>query len=268
MNWNVVRKTLKDRWRSTALFSASLFGYMVLSVGLFPTVEKMSSRYKDLISKMSKDVLRLFGSSSIDLGSFNNYMVLRLLGLMWVIIAAAFIIAFTRQMVAGELAEGTLELLLAQPVERWKVLTSEGAVLAAGSLCIVLATVLGVFMFAPAFGIKVAFAGYLAFIPLGLALMLAIAGYSILFSVVFNDPRWAATAAAGLTLVFYLLHFAGSYWKVVDKVDWFGIFHYYDPLKVLESGHVPLKSILLLCAFAAVGFSAALMSFARKDIST
>lgn len=267
MNWNLVLKTVRDRWRSTAVYAAGLFGYVLLSVGLFPTVQKMSPNIKDLMSKMSKDVLRLFGSASVDLASFNNYMVLRLLGLMWVIIAAAFVIAFARQMVAGELAEGTLELLLAQPVERWKVLSSETAVLVAGSLGIVLATVLGVFISAPVFGIKAAYSGYLAFIPLGLAMMLAIAGYSILFSVVFNDPRRAAMAAAGLTLVFYLLHFAGSYWKVVGKVDWFGIFHYYDPLKVLDSGSVPVKSVLLLCVFAAAGFGAALWSFARKDIS-
>jgi ABC-type transport system involved in multi-copper enzyme maturation permease subunit len=74
-------------------------------------------------------------------------------------------------------------------------------------------------------------------------------------------------AAAGLTLVFYLVHVGGAYSKFFEKVDWFGIFHYYDPLKVLDSGNVPAKSVLLLLAFAAVGFGAALLVFQRRDIT-
>ena len=50
--------------------------------------------------------------------------------------------------------------------------------------------------------------------------------------------------------------------------DRFGIFHYYDPLKVLNSGTVPVKSVLLLLAFAVVGFAAALWVFQRRDITT
>ena len=268
MSWNLIRKTVSDRWRSIAIYAGGLFAYVLLTVGLYPTVQKMTGQLKELMQKFSKDILRFFGTATFDLGSFNNYVVLRLLGLIWIVIVAAFVIAFARQMVAGELADGTLELLLAQPIERWKVLTSEGLVLLVGSLSIVLATVLGIFIFAPAFGVSVAFSGYLAFIPLGLALMLAIGGYSVLFSVLFIDPRRAAMAAAGLTLAFYMLHFAGSYWKIVDKIDWFGIFHYYDPMKVLDSGAVPVKSVLLLLAFAVVGFGAAIWVFQRRDITT
>ena len=73
-------------------------------------------------------------------------------------------------------------------------------------------------------------------------------------------------AAAGVTLFFYVLHFVSQYSSVVEKVDWFGIFHWYNPLGVLESGNVPVKSILILLAFAVVGFAAALLVFQRKDI--
>jgi ABC-type transport system involved in multi-copper enzyme maturation permease subunit len=57
-----------------------------------------------------------------------------------------------------------------------------------------------------------------------------------------------------------------QYSSVVAKIDWFGVFHWYNPLSVLDSGNVPVKSILILLAFAAIGFGAAIAVFQRKDI--
>jgi ABC-type transport system involved in multi-copper enzyme maturation permease subunit len=74
-------------------------------------------------------------------------------------------------------------------------------------------------------------------------------------------------ASAGLTLFFYVVHFAGAYWRIVEKIDWFGIFHYYDPLRVINSGNVPVKDVLILLAFAIVGFALAIWFFQRKDIT-
>jgi hypothetical protein len=38
-------------------------------------------------------------------------------------------------------------------------------------------------------------------------------------------------------------------------------------MKVLDSGSVPIKSVLVLLAFGAVGFSAALLAFRHKDVN-
>jgi beta-exotoxin I transport system permease protein len=267
MNLNLIRKTMSDRWRSTAIYAGAIAAYLLMTTSIFPTFQKISG-IQDIIDKYPKNLLKLFGVESFDIASFNNYVVIEFLSLIWVVIAAAYIIAFARGMVSGELSDGTMELLLAQPIERWKVLTSEGLVLLGGIVSVVVVTVLSIFFWGAIFGLKITYSGYAAFIPLGVVFFLAIAGYSIFFSAVFSDPRHSAMAAAGLTLVFYLVHFGGAYSKFFDKVDWFGIFHYYDPLKVLNSGSVPVKSILLLLAFAAVGFAAALWVFQRRDITT
>jgi ABC-type transport system involved in multi-copper enzyme maturation permease subunit len=87
-----------------------------------------------------------------------------------------------------------------------------------------------------------------------------------LLSALLDDPRRAVMASAGLTLLFYLIHFGGTYSRVIDKIDWFGVFHYYNPLRVLDAGTVPVKSVLALLAFAAVGFGVSLWVFQRKDI--
>jgi len=266
VNWNLIRKTISYRWQSTSIYSGSLAAYVLLMAAIFPSFKTMAG-IQDFVKNYPKALMKFFGVQSFDVTSFNNYLVMELLSVMWVIIVGAYIISFAKGMVAGEMKSGTLELLLAQPIERWKVLMSEAFVLLLGIICVVLSTVFGVFVFGSAFSVGVTYTGYLAFIPVAIALFLSIAGYSILFSVVFNQPGRALMASAGLTLFFYVVHFAGAYWRIVEKIDWFGIFHYYDPLKVINSGNVPVKDVLILLAFAIVGFALAIWFFQRKDIT-
>jgi ABC-2 type transport system permease protein len=268
VNRSVLYKTVSERWRATLVYGVGILAYMLMTTAVYPTYKKMLTAKAELLKSYPKGLLQLFGVKSINVSSFTNYITLELLGFIWIIIMAAFVIAFARNMIAGELQDGTLELLMSQPVPRWKVLTSEGAALLAGIVALVVATVVGVIVFGSAFASSggVNYAGLAAFIPVGVCLALAIAGYSVLLSVVIDDPRRVAMAASALTLYFYLVHFAASYSKIMEKVDWFGIFHYYSPMDVIEKGSVPVKSVLVLLAFAAVGFGAALWAFQRKDI--
>ncbi len=268
MNGSVFMKTVSERWRATTVYVLGLLGYMLMLTAVYPTFRKMLAAKSELLESYPKGFLKLFGVKSLDASSFSNYITLELLGFIWVVIMAAFVIAFARQMVAGELHDGTLELLLSQPIKRWKVLTSEGLVLLGGIVVLVVTTIVGVFAFGSAFASSggIRYAGYAAFLPVGICLAAAIAGYSVLFSVLLNDPRRAVMASVGLTLFFYLIHFAASYSKIVEKIDWFCIFHYYEPMKVIDSGNMPWKSVLCLLAFAAVGFAASLYTFQRKDI--
>lgn len=267
MNWNLIRKTISDRWRGTAVYAGGLLAYVLMLTALFPSVQKVGAFKKAYMKDLPEGLIKFFNLQKFDVTSFDSYMTIQFLGLLWVIVLAAFAISFARNMVAGEIQDGTLELLLAQPIARWKVMTSEGAVLLGGIIGLVATTVVSTFAFGAAFGVKLSYAGYLAFLPLGIALAAAIAGYSVLLSAVMKEPRRVAMAAAGLTLFFYLIHFGGMYSRVLEKFDWFGIFHYYNPQKVLSSGGVPARDVLVLLAFAAVFFAAALLSFQRRDIA-
>lgn len=266
MNMTVFRKNVSDRWKATMIYVGGLAAYLLMIAAVYPTFKKTLDAKSDLLKNYPKGIMQFFGVESLNASSYSNYLTVEVFGLIWVIIMAAFVIAWTRAMISGEIHDGTMELLLAQPVARWQVMTSETLALIGGIIIVVLSTVIASIVFGAAFGAKVIYSGLAAFIPLGICLALAIAGYSLLFSAVFDQPRRAAMAAAGLTLVFYLVHFAGIYSKVVEKIDWFGIFHYYNPMKVLDSGDVPVKSVLILLAFAVVGFGAAIWVFQKKDI--
>ena len=266
MNWNLIRKTISDRWRGTAIYAGALVAYVLMLTAMFPSFQNLTG-VKEVLEQYPEGMARFFGVESIDFSSFNNFMTMEFLGLMFVIIAGAFIFSFARYAVAGELRDGTLELLLAQPVERWRILTSKAAVLLAGIVGLVLITVLSVLGLGSAFGIDVSYSGYLAYIPVAMALLVSIAGYSILFSTSLNRPRWVVMASVGVTLGFYMMQFAATSSQSLEKLGYFTIFHYYNPLKVMDSGTVPLWDVLVLLGVGAACFAASLWFFQRKDIT-
>lgn len=267
MNWNLIRKMVSDRWRGTLVYGAGIVAYVLMLTSMFPSITKIGAAKKAYMEDLPEGFLKFFNVKDFNITSFDNYMTLQFLGLIWIIVMAAFVIALARGMVAGEIQDGTLELLLAQPIARWNILLSEGAVLLGGIVFLVLLTVLATFAFGAAFGIELSYGGYAAFIPLGIALAAAIAGYSVLLSAVMREPRRVALAAAGVTLAFYIVHFVGIYSKSLAKVDYFTIFRYYDPQTLLKTGGVPVRDILVLLGFAAVTFAAAVFFFQRRDIA-
>ena len=175
MNLHVLRKNLSDRWAGTLVYSLGILGYILMISAVYPRYKKTLAAKTELLKNYPKGLLKLFGVQSLNVSSFNNYITVELVGFIWIIIMAAFVIAWTRAMISGEIRDGTMELLLAQPVERWKVLLSEGGGLLAGIVALTVVTVLGSFAFGGAFAGELSYAGFAAFMPLGICLGLAIA---------------------------------------------------------------------------------------------
>ncbi|MBU1670861.1 MAG: ABC transporter permease [Actinobacteria bacterium] len=264
MTWSLVLKTLKERWRMAAIFAGVIVLYSLLLAAIYPTVGKMKTDYA---KQMPKAFVKLFGVSSFNLDTFNNYVTLQFLSLMWVILVAAFVIAMARRMVAGELKDGTLEFLLSQPVQRWRLMSVQAGLLLAAIVGFVLVTVGSLIGWAAVFGVGSDYGRFAIFILPAVSLMIAIAGYSMLFSALLKDPGAAAMAAAGLTLLFYLVNFAASYWKSVEFIGWVSIFKYYQPLEVLQKSSLPARNVLVPCLFGLACFAGALWAFQRRDVA-
>lgn len=263
MNWNLVGKTISDRWKNTAVYAAGLALYTLMLTAIFPSFMKIEG-INELIEQYPKEIFELFGGAEFDFTSFSNYISVEFLGLIIIIIIGAYVFTFGRSMVAGEMKDGTLELLLAQPVARWRVLSSKAAVMLAGIVGLTAVTVLAVLAFGSAFDVGVSYRGFLAYWPLAVAMFIAIAGYTILLTVIV--PRWGTMAAVGVTLAFYLLNFATKMVGSIDFMKYFSIFHYYDPNTVLNTGGVPVVHILVLTGFGVACFLVGLFIFQRKDV--
>lgn len=264
MNANLARKTLGDRWKNSIFYGIGLVAYTFLLVSIFPSFQNFP-QVEQFTENYPEELLRFFGSGELDFTQFGSYMNIEFLGLMMVIIMGAYVFTFARSITAGEVKEGTIELLVTQPVERWEIVATKSAVMLAGITALLTATVVSIMAFGSMFGIEMSYSGFASYLPLAIALFVCIAGYSLLLTVII--PKGGTMAAVGLTIAFYVLNFIGESVSSVSWVKFASIFHYYDVGGVLESGTVPWLDILVLAGVGAAALAASAYLFQHRDLT-
>jgi ABC-2 type transport system permease protein len=205
--------------------------------------------------------------------------------------------------ISGEIDRGTMELLLAQPVPRGRLILAHGCVdlLVIPLLCLSLwaGTFLGSWVVGP-IEIRQAELAKMR-IPLSVdrealqihpgaigpglwnvgALIFAVSGYTMWISAA-GRFRWRTLGVAVLlTLLQFLINVIGQLWDVAAPLRPFTVFFYYQPQSIILShrwtvdlgqawnGGQPLLGvnvIAVLAAVGAIGYAMALWTFARRDL--
>lgn len=264
LNTNLAKKIIKDKWKSTLYYITGVSSYMLMLAAIFPSIKNMKG-IEELIESYPKEILKLFGASEINITDFSNYVTMEFLGLISVVIIGAYVFSFARGMISGELKDGTLELLLSQPVERWKVISTQVIIMIAGITSIIVSIVVSAFVFGTAFKLSVSYRGFAAYIPVAFSLFFCVGGYTLLFTAIF--PKRGTMTAIGVTLVLYMLNFAASVSEPVHKLRFLSIFNYYDPAGALKTGTPPAVDIIVLITLGTLCYIGATIKFDRMNVA-
>lgn len=205
--------------------------------------------------------------------------------------------------IAGEIDRGTMELLLAQPIRRQRLILAHFGVdlLTIPLLCLSMwaGTFLGVWLVGP-IELSSEDLKRFPFVPnvnpdalhldpvafgLGLwnvaALVFAVSGYTLWLSAGGRFRGKVLGLAVFVTLLQFLINVVGQLWDAVGVLRPFTVFYYYQPQQIIlghrwsvdlgavwNSGH-PLYALNVLAVLAAVGvlgYGMALWTFARRDL--
>lgn len=262
---NVLLKSLRDlRWPVfwAALGLGIMGGYFMW---IFPTMSKTLD-LESLLGKLPTAVRAIMGGSLIDLNSTTGFLNVELFPLMLPIILGGFAVGLASGATAGEESRGTLDILLAEPVERWRVLTEK-------TIAIVLATiVVAAGLFA---GIEIVAVLYAVEVPVGLlaaglvsAVLLALAfGMLALAIAAWSGNRAASIGiSVAILVVTYFVNALAPIVDVLNSVRGLSPFYYYlsnNPLKNgLDVGHAVVLAVL-----GVVLFVVALFAFERRDLA-
>jgi ABC-2 type transport system permease protein len=222
----------------------------LLESGVFP------EEFKQLSEFGGADITTLPGS--IALGFIHPLAVA---------LMAVFAVGFTVAAVAGERQRGTLEILLARPISRRSLYGTLGLATLIFIGSTVVATLVGALVGATLWNVLDRLeVRNLPLLWLNVFLLMgAFAAIALAASVSFDRITPALGIALGVLLVSYFLQVLGSLWPDAEVLQPYSLFHYFQPIEILQGTPDPFDFVLLSVVIAiAVAF--ALVVFPRRDL--
>jgi ABC-2 type transport system permease protein len=263
----VAARLVRDRRWSTLWWALGLVGLTLFTVALYPSIKDQPS-IEELLANLPDAFRSAIGyQPSVPLSSPAGYLQARLFSTLAPLLAVVFGIGAGARAIGGSEEAGTLELLLANPVTRSRVLLER--YLASFGLLAGLVAVLAValLILAPPFGA-------LEGIPTGNVVGACVAVFTL--SLLHGSLAFAIGAAAGRRgiavavatavavagyLVETVLAAAGDLGFVRQLSPW----HWYLDRNLLAEG-ATLTAVLLPLAGSAVLVAAAWALFRRRDL--
>ncbi|MGE0056954.1 MAG: ABC transporter permease subunit [Dehalococcoidia bacterium] len=167
----------------------------------------------------------------------------------------------------GEEANGTLELLLAQPVSRRRLVLEKMFGLVACTFAIIIVTAVGWLLSVPFVDIDISY-GALLLATAGIApLALAFEAIALWATAALPDRKLATGIVTLVAIVSYLAAYLASVVDVLAPLRWASLFHYHDGTNALSHGLHPGGTVVLLLVTAVFAFLT-LLAFERREIGS
>lgn len=248
---------------------AAAFGLFVISMIIVYTFEALGGveaieAFFELLPESIKALLRAQGGIATDA---EGYLAADYRHPIYLVALGAFAIGSASGAVAREVERGTVFMLLAAPVPRWRFLAAKVGALLVGIVVVVAAALAGTFAGILLTGTEdVSFAVFLQVQVMTFMLGFAIGGIGLLVSSATSDGSQAMGVATAIIVVMYVVDFLAVLWETAEPLGPLSIFHYYDPLGVSRAGALDLGDLLVLAAVGLIGTTAAFAIFLRRDI--
>ncbi|WP_322796345.1 ABC transporter permease subunit [Tepidiforma sp.] len=117
----IFRRALRDRRRSTLWWVLGLLALNLLTLAFYPSI-RGQQEFDDLVQQMPPALRDLFGmSEGISLSSAPGYLWARLFSSLLTVLLVIYAVVAGSACIGGSEEDGTLELILANPVTRRRV---------------------------------------------------------------------------------------------------------------------------------------------------
>jgi ABC-2 type transport system permease protein len=258
-------KTLYDQRRALVGWCLSFAVLVAMYAAIWPSLRNEPSM-SDFLNQMPKAMRSLFAASGADMSTPVGYVQVELLAFMGPLLLIIYAINAGASAIAGEEDRHTLDLLLANPVSRTRIVLGKLGAMTAGAALI--GTVTGVALLGE---------GSLASMTLPASGVAAAMVHMTLLAVVFGTMALALGAASGhpalsralpavAAVIAYVVNGLASVVSWLKPAQKFSPFFQY-------SGHDPLRhglswpAILVAVATIVVLAAVAVAAFRRRDVA-
>ena len=261
----ILLKTLWEQRRSLAWWSAGMAAAVLLIVLVYPSVRDVPE-FRQLIDSLPEAVRNLFlGAGGLDFLSPVGYLHSRLFAFLAPAVFLVYAIGQGVGGVSGEEERGTIEVLLAAPVARWRLAVEKFGALVCGTAILAAATFFAVWAGGMAVGMDIAVARIFQ-ASLSLALLGTMFGALALAAGAATGNRGLSVGLpTGFAVLSYLVDALAPLVDELDALRVLSPFRYYGEAIPLANGVDPAHAAVLALAALALAAIAAL-GFERRDL--
>ena len=263
----VAARLLRDRRRSLLWWSVGITGLVLFTVSLYPSVRGQAS-FEEPANELPEALRAMFGiDQAVPLTSAPGYLHGRLFASMLPLVLLVFGIGLGARAIAGSEQDGTLELLLANPVTRRTVVVERYLALMAMIGALTVAFVVSLLVLGTPFGALdevslVGLAGATGGV-FGLTLLHATVAFAV--GAAPGRRPWASAAATTLAVVGYLFQGLLGLTDALRPARFVLPWHWYLGRNMLAHGVAP-DAIIVPLVLSAVIFAGGAAAFLRRDL--
>jgi len=265
MRAELAARSLADHRRSLVAWVVGVGLYVALIVVVWPSIRD-SAQLTKAFSDYPDTLKELFGGeASFDFATSAGYLNAELFSLMYPLFLAVFAIAFASTTLAGEEERGVLDLVLAYPVRRTRVVTEKAVALLVALA--VLAAASGVVMYLVGLAVDLDTGlGNLAAAVVGSALVGAVVGAVTLCVGAWRGSRAAAIGAGAAVFgAGYLLQVLSAFVDALDAVRWVSPMYLANRQTPIRAGW-PWPEYAVLAVVTGLLILVARVCFSRRDL--
>jgi beta-exotoxin I transport system permease protein len=262
--WTLFTKTLYQRRTALLWYSVSVAFYSVFIAWYFPYMERIN--IQQYLKAFPKELIEAFAGSSVNLSSFGGYLATEYLGLIWVAIVAAAVITFATKSLSSEVAGGTMELVLAQPVSRGVLVVTRWLAMLVYSAVLIASTTVPLYLAALWRDVTVDVGNLVLVSAVGLLLAMAIGGVAYALAALFRESGRPAGIVGGILVLMWLLSFMAANLEWAKSLNVVNLFHYWEPARMVDQGTVNGSVWIVYGVLALLGPVVAVLIFSRRDV--
>lgn len=247
--------------------------YSLLVAYFYDSFAKDLAGMQEAMESLPEGMKQIIGTADLDFdpfagGVYDVRIYFNTEYLIWLpLMLAVYAVFYCGGIVSREAERRTLDLLLAQPLARSRLLVSKMATFYSmlGALLAVswVGTVAGLALVDANIALHKLALAHVLILPL----LLAVGGYCAIVSCLYLDPRRSLAVAGIITAVMYLLNMLGPLMGSFRWLENLSLFHYLDTLDILLWTSVDWVGLAVHLVVAVVAIVAALVIFERRDLS-
>ncbi|MFQ5947768.1 MAG: ABC transporter permease subunit [Acidimicrobiia bacterium] len=265
MGLEVFHRTVADRRRSLLGWGLGLVALVTLSVAVFPAVRDRPE-LNDLLKDSPEFVFQLFGlEAGAEFFAPESYLSSRLFAGVLPLMLLIFLIGFGVNTIAGEERDGTLDLLLANPIARSRVVLEKFWAMVVSSTLLAVVTTVTLLIGVVAVDMDVSLAALVGAVAQMLLLALMFGALALAAGCATGRRGLSIGLSSGIAVGSFVVYGLAPLAEALEPAEKISPFFYYLGSNPVQNGlHLGHAAVML--AATAVLLGASLVTFRRRDV--